>query len=74
MIDLVQSLVPSHAHVCAVLHSGGPPEGVTIDLVGLLKEVSMLLAVVLLFPIAILIVGTPVALLVRLLTEIAERM
>jgi len=39
-----------------------------------LKDVGLLLLVVLMCPLAILIVGAPVALLVRLLIEIAERM
>jgi len=39
-----------------------------------LREVGLLLLVVLLCPVAILIVGAPFVLLVRLLIEIAERM
>jgi hypothetical protein len=41
---------------------------------GLLDDAVMLLLVILLVPLAILLVGMPVALLVRLLIEIAERM
>jgi hypothetical protein len=40
----------------------------------LLKETGLVLLVVLMCPVAILIVGAPVALLVRLLIEIAERL
>lgn len=43
-------------------------------IVALLKEAGWLLLVVLMCPLAILIVGTPMVLLVRLLIEIAERM
>jgi hypothetical protein len=43
-------------------------------ILAVLKEAGWLLLVVLLCPLAILIVGTPVALLVRLLIEIAGRM
>lgn len=43
-------------------------------IVGLLDDAVMLLLVILLFPLAILLVGMPVALFVRLLLEIAERM
>ena len=39
-----------------------------------LKDVGLLLLVVLLCPVAILVVGAPVALLVRLLIEIAKRL
>jgi hypothetical protein len=41
---------------------------------GLLNEAVLLLLVVWLFPIVILLVGTPVALFVRLLVEIAHRL
>lgn len=41
---------------------------------GLLEDAVMLLLLILLFPLAILLVGMPVALLVRLLLEIAQRM
>lgn len=41
---------------------------------GLLKEGLWVLLVLLMCPLAVLIVGTPVVLLVRLLIEIAERM
>ena len=40
---------------------------------GVLEDVVMLLVVVLLVPLAILLVGMPVVLLVRLLLEIAQR-
>ena len=40
----------------------------------MLKDVGLLLLVVLMCPLAILFVGAPVALLVRLLIEIAERL
>lgn len=43
-------------------------------LLGLLDDAVMLLLVICLFPLAILLVGAPVALLVRLLIEIAKRM
>ena len=42
--------------------------------VNTLEDVGWLLLVVLLFPVAILMVGAPVALLVRLLIEIADRL
>lgn len=42
-------------------------------LLGLLDDVVMLLLVIWLFPLAILLVGAPVALLVRLLIEITKR-
>jgi hypothetical protein len=45
-----------------------------MDVMGPLKDVALALAVVLLFPLVILIVGAPVALLARLLIEIAGRM
>ena len=40
----------------------------------LIKDALLLLLLVLMCPVAIIIVGTPVALLVRLLIEIANRM
>ena len=43
-------------------------------LVGLLDDAVMLLLVIWLFPLAILLFGAPVALLVRLLIEISQRM
>ena len=43
-------------------------------LLGLLDDAVMLLLVIWLFPLAMLLVGAPVALLVRLLSEIAHRM
>ncbi len=43
-------------------------------LLGLLDDAVMLLLVIGLFPLAILLVGAPVALLVRLLIEITKRM
>jgi len=44
------------------------------NIVGLLEDAVLLLLVILLIPLAILLVGSPVALLVRLLVEIAQRM
>ena len=44
------------------------------SIVALLEETGLVLLVVLMCPVAILIVGAPVALLVRLLIEIAERL
>jgi hypothetical protein len=41
---------------------------------GLVDDAVLLLLVVLLFPLVILLVGTPVALFVRLLIEIAQRL
>jgi hypothetical protein len=41
---------------------------------GLLDDVVLALLIVLLFPFVILLVGTPVALVVRLLVEIAKRL
>lgn len=41
---------------------------------GLLNDAVLLLLVVLLFPLVILLIGTPVALFVRLLVEIARRL
>jgi hypothetical protein len=43
-------------------------------LLGLLDDALMLLLVIWLFPLVILLVGAPVALLVRLLIEITKRM
>jgi hypothetical protein len=43
-------------------------------LLGLLDDALMLLLVIWLFPLVILLVGAPVALLVRLLIEITNRM
>jgi hypothetical protein len=44
------------------------------NILGLLDDAMLLLLVVLLFPLLILLIGTPVALLVRLLIEIAHRL
>ena len=44
------------------------------NILGLLDDVASLLLVVLLFPLVILLVGMPVALFVRLLVEIAQRL
>lgn len=43
-------------------------------MMGLLDDVVLLLLVVFLAPLAILVIGTPVALCVRLLIEIAQRL
>jgi hypothetical protein len=58
---------------------GGPPERgdgrrPLQKLLGLLDDALMLLLVIWLFPLVILLVGAPVALLVRLLIEITKRM
>jgi len=44
------------------------------DILGCLDDAVLLLLVVLLFPLVILLIGTPVALFVRLLIEIAQRL
>lgn len=44
------------------------------NILGLLDDAVLLLLVVLLFPLVILLIGTPVALFVRLLIEIAQRL
>jgi hypothetical protein len=44
-----------------------------MDLVRMLAQAGLLLAVVLIFPLAILVIGAPVALLVRLLIELMAR-
>jgi hypothetical protein len=44
------------------------------NLLGPLENVAWLLLVVVLFPLVILVIGTPVALFVRLLVEIAQRL
>ena len=49
-------------------------QGVLSKLLGLLDDALMLLLVIWLFPLVILLVGAPVALLVRLLIEITNRM
>ena len=41
---------------------------------GLIEDAAVLLLIVLLFPLVILLVGTPLALFVRLLLEIAQRL
>ena len=43
-------------------------------MIGILTDVGLLLLVVLLCPLAVIIVGTPVVLVVRLLIEIAGRL
>ena len=58
---------------------GGQPEGGNArspfhKLRGLLDDALMVLLVIWLFPLVILLVGAPVALLVRLLIEITNRM
>jgi hypothetical protein len=42
-------------------------------ILGLLNEAVLLLLLVFLFPLVILLIGSPVALFVRLLVEIAQR-
>ena len=44
-----------------------------MSILGRLDDAVMLLVIVLLFPVAIVLAGAPIALLVRLLAEIAER-
>ncbi len=51
----------------------GPPAPLR-NILGLVDDAVLLLLVVLLFPLAILLIGTPVALFVRLLIEIARRL
>jgi hypothetical protein len=61
----------SHGSGLSQRHAGGRARH-TIG--GLLEDAVMLLLVILLVPLAILLVGMPVALLVRGLLEIAKRM
>jgi hypothetical protein len=44
------------------------------NILGFLDDAVLLLLVVLLFPLVILLIGTPVALVVRLLIEVAQRL
>jgi hypothetical protein len=44
------------------------------NVLGLLDDAALLLLVALLFPVVILLIGTPLALLVRLILEIAQRL
>ena len=44
------------------------------NILGFLDDAMLLLLVILLFPLIILLIGTPVALLARLLMEIAQRL
>ena len=65
--------------------AGGREPGITVQeksgtkkgrrrlILGWLEDVVLLLIVVLLFPLVILLIGTPIALFVRLLLEIAQR-
>jgi hypothetical protein len=55
----------------------GKPDGrrsLRLRIVGLVGESVLLLLVVLLFPLVILVIGTPVALLAKLLIETAKRL
>jgi hypothetical protein len=52
----------------------GDAGGLFDKLLGLLDDALMLLLAVWLFPLVILLVGAPIALLVRLLVEITKRM
>lgn len=60
--------------VAAVQAKPGSRTSLLCNILGLLDDAVVLLVVVLLFPLVILLVGTPVALLVRLLMEIAQRL
>ncbi|HVH29908.1 MAG TPA: hypothetical protein VM818_24335 [Vicinamibacterales bacterium] len=58
-------------------HDRGPRPGRSGPLrtmLGFLDDAVLLLLVILLFPLGILLVGTPVALLVRVLIQIARRL
>jgi hypothetical protein len=59
----------SHGPFCL---SAYPPEARSV--VNALKDVALLLLIVLLCPLAILVIGAPVVLLVRLLIEIVARL
>jgi hypothetical protein len=72
-IAVVQSLIDPKMHI-----SGHAPSGVERgawrNMAERLDDAVMLLVVVLVLPFVILLVGAPVALLVRLLIEIGHRM